>query len=141
MYGNQWVSVFGDVDGPAFNGWSSMLETITEMELAGALKLCETRAGTYPPGFPEFRGMCMAARAAARPNVTEKRIAQEKAAGQPISMIEHLARVATTPTSEREMGRILRISDSPTTRGPSPDDVEPFGKSYHNCGLDARWSA
>ena len=129
IYGSQWVSVYGDVDSPAFNGWSGMLESFAELELAGALKLCETRTGSFPPGFPEFRAMCAASRVT--PNVTEGRMAREKAAGQPVSILEHLSRAASTPVALRELDRIRRIIEG--------EEVETFDQAYHNCGLGRRW--
>ena len=106
-----------------------MLESFAELELAGALKLCETRSGTFPPGFPEFRAMCAASRV--KPNVTEERMATEKAAGQPVTMIEHLSRLASSPVALRELDRMRRIL--------AGEDVESFEASFHRCGLGRRW--
>lgn len=129
----QWESLYGDVDDPAISGWTKNLEGFTEQELGGAIKSCERWEGKFPPSYPEFRRQCMNARNEAKPTVYDQRIAREKAAGQPISMIEHLSRVATSPTAKRELARVMRLL--------AGEDVETKEQSMHNLNLYARWSA
>ena len=131
FFGPQWEASFGNVDGSTIYAWTGALNRYSEMELAGAIKSCENWDGKFPPTFPEFKALVMAARSAANPNYTEKRIAVEKQTGQSVTMIEHLSRVANSPIAKQELDRMNRIL--------AGEDVESRETSYHNLGLGFRW--
>ena len=63
FFGNAWVSTYGTIDDQTIYGWTGALNQFTEAELAGAIKACEDWPGKFAPNFPEFKTMCMAARA------------------------------------------------------------------------------
>jgi hypothetical protein len=108
-FGGLWESAYGSVDDQTISAWTGALERFSEPDLAGAIRSCEDWKGKYPPTFPEFKALVLAARSTADVNFTDKRLAQEKAAGKPQSMIEHLSRVATSPIAKRELAKMKRI--------------------------------
>ena len=62
MYFPHWESLYGDVDGQPINSWQSALINFSELDLKGALTLCEDWTGKFPPTFPEFKQLCKAAK-------------------------------------------------------------------------------
>lgn len=127
----QWESLYGNVDSPGIAAWTRNLDGFTELELGGAIRLSERWEGKFPPMYPEFRAMCVNARNAAKPDVTAQRLAEEKAAGQSATMIEHLSRIASGPTALAELERMHRLM--------AGEEVETFQQSFHACGLGSRW--
>ena len=129
----QWQSLYGGVDDPAIYAWTGALARYTEDELGGAIRSCENWDGKFPPSFPEFKSMVMAARSATTPNHTDKRIAMEKQHGKPVAMIEHLARKATSEVAQRELAKMRRIL--------AGEEVETREEAFRNLGLHARWQS
>ena len=127
-FGNLWESTYGTVDDQTIQAWTSSLNRFSEMELAGAIRSCEDWDGRFPPTFPEFKALCMAARSAAKPNLTEQRIAKEK---EPDNIIGHLAKHALSDVAKRELDKMRRIM--------AGEEVETLEQSYDNLGLARRW--
>jgi len=129
FFGPQWEASYGAVDGGAIYSWQGALNRYSEAELAGAVKSCENWDGKFPPTFPEFKALVMAARSAQKPTVTDNRLALEKAGEVPL--IEHLAQYAHSEVAKRELERMYRIL--------AGEEVETFDQSYHNLSLGRRW--
>ena len=70
IYFPHWETLYGDVDGQPIHSWQSALSSFTEMDLKGALALCEDWTGKYVPTFPEFKRLCKAAKAERQAMVT-----------------------------------------------------------------------
>ena len=130
-FGPQWQASYGTIDEGTIYSWTGALMCYTENEIAGAVKACQSWDGSFPPNFGQFKALVMAARSAANPNYTEKRIAVEKQTGQSVTMIEHLSRSATSDVAKKELDRMKRIL--------AGEDVESRETSYHNLGLGFRW--
>jgi len=128
-FGPQWEASYGGVDDGTIYAWTAALNRYSEIDLAGAIKSCQSWDGKFPPTFPQFRALVMAARS--KPNATEARIALEKREGKPVAMIEHLSRIATSDIAKRELDRMKQIM--------AGEDVEEFSTSYHLRGCSHRW--
>jgi len=131
MFGGIWESSYDGVRGPAIKTWFDALGIFTEEEILGAIDLCldwKKDKGLIPT-LPDFRALCFASRKP--PNFTERREAEEKIAGKPASMIEHLSRFASSHIAQREVARMRGIiAGAP---------AETKQESYDNLGLARRW--
>jgi hypothetical protein len=103
-YWPQWESLYGTVDDSTIYGWTGALNRFTEAELAGAIRSCEDWTGRYPPTFPEFKSLCVAAKA------DLESIAHQP--GDPeVKSLEHLAKVKRedTPVIVAEKKRLQKL--------------------------------
>jgi len=131
-FGNLWESTYGSVNDQTIHAWTGALNRFTEQELAGAIRSCEDWDGKFPPTFPEFKALCMAARSAAKPNITERRLQRETRTGKPDSMIEHLSRHASSHVARTELKKMKQIE--------AGEQVETKEESMTKLGLHRRWS-
>ena len=130
-FGQSWVREYGDVNGEAIHTWMGGLAQFSEQQIARGVKSAMEWTDTFPPTLPQFKKMCLTVRPEERKNVTEQRIEREAKQGKPDSVIEHLARNATSPIAKRELERMRRIV--------AGEDVETKEQSYHILGLSRRW--
>jgi hypothetical protein len=131
-FGNLWESTYGTAEDQTIHAWTGALNRFSEQELAGAIRSCEDWDGKFPPTFPEFKALCMAARSAAKPNFTEQRIANEEKMKKGLpGAIEHLAKHGISETAKRELDRMRRIV--------AGEEIETFEESMTNLGLHRRW--
>ena len=124
-FGPLWESQYGTVDDPAIYSWQGALAQYSEADLAGAIKSCQDWDGKYPPSFPEFKSLVMAARSA--------QAGQEATERATIPSLEHLTKVrrGDSEIAKREKKRMAAIA-----RG---EDVETKAESYRKLGLARRW--
>ena len=129
--GLSWTREHGEIDGSDIDTWQDALADFSEAQIARGVKWCQSWDREWPPTLPQFKNLCLTVRPEELPNYTEKRMALEKQTGQPVAMLEHLARSAHSEIAQRELERMRRILND--------EDVESFDVSYHNCGLGKRW--
>ena len=129
--GQSWVREYGEVDGSAIAAWSDALRDFTELQIARGVKWCQSWTQDWPPTLGEFRQMCLTVRPEEIRNHTDRRIEIEKREGKPVSMLEHLARHASSPVAKRELERMRRLD--------AGEDVESIHDSWTILGLHRRW--
>lgn len=130
-FGQSWVREYGESNGEPIKAWTEALNGFSEAQIARGVKWCQTWTQPFPPNLGQFKNLCLTMRQEELPNATEERIAMEKAAGKPIAMIEHLARVATSDIAKREIERMKQIY--------AGKEVETKAESWAKLGLHARW--
>lgn len=130
-FGQSWVREYGDANDDAIHTWRDSLADFNEQQIARGVKSASEWTDPFPPTLPQFKQMCLTVRPEESRNLTEQRIEREAKQGKPDSVIEHLARNATSPTAKRELERMRRIV--------AGEDVETKEDSYHNLGLNRRW--
>lgn len=108
-FGGLWEASYGTVNDQTIYAWTGALNQFSEQEIAGAMKQMEAWEEKYPPTFPQFRALCMAARSKARPSWTEERIATERR-GNPIAgVLEHLSKRGLSETAKRELAKMREL--------------------------------
>ena len=129
-FGPLWESAYGGVDDQAIHAWHGALERYDEKDLGGAIRACENWDGKFPPTFPEFKSLVMAARSA-----QAGKQATERVSAEPVASLEHFTKVrrGDTVIAKREKARMAAI-----LRG---EDIESKEESMRILGLHARWSA
>ena len=124
-FGPLWEAQYGTVEDPAIYSWQGALERYSEDDLAGAIKSCQNWDGQYPPTFPEFKSLVMAAR-----STQAGQAATERAT---VTSLEHFTKVrrGDSEIAKREKKRMAAIE-----RG---EDVETKAESYQHLKLARRW--
>jgi hypothetical protein len=133
FFGPLWESSYGTVDDQAIYAWTGALNRYSEQELAGAINACQDWDGKFPPTFPEFKSMVMAARSA--------QAADQATPSPEVKNLEHFTKVrrGDSEIAKREKKRMAAIPFSPESLEPSDDDVETFEESYKNLKLQTRY--
>ena len=105
QYWPHWESLYGDVDGQPIYLWQKALSSFTELDLKGALTLCEDWTGKFPPTFPEFKQLCKAAKVERHARVTVQPQNPE------VKSLEALGKGKRTDTEEakRHKARLRRM--------------------------------
>jgi len=125
-FGPLWESAYGGVDDQAIHAWHGALERYDEKDLGGAIRACENWDGKFPPTFPEFKSLVMAARSA-----QAGQVATERAKTTP--SMEHF----TTPKrGDSEIARREKKRMAAIGRG---EEVETKAESYRNLDLTKLW--
>jgi hypothetical protein len=124
-----WERDWGDVNGDTIYAWTRLLSKFDELDIGGAIAACENRTDKFPLEFPEFKSLCVAARSAAKPNVTDQRIAEEKN----VKSLEDFTRPkrGDGPVAKAQKERMARIH--------AGEDLETLEESYKNLELARRW--
>lgn len=128
----QWESLYGTVDDAAIYAWTIELSKYEEADLAGALKQCTNWDGKFPPSFPEFKALVMAARSANKPTITEQRIALEKKGATTDDFVNHLDKPGLSTVAKRELANIKKNM--------AGEEVMTKEQAMHNLKLNALWS-
>ena len=132
-FGQSWVREYGEVNGEAINTWMDALGIFTEEQLARGVKSCQDWTNDFPPTLAQFKNLCLTVRHEEKPNYTQRRMEREKAEGKSVSMLEHLARHAVSPTAKAELDKMRRII--------AGEEVETKQESYEKLGLIRIWGA
>ena len=126
-FGPMWESAYGTVEDPAIYSWQGALDRYSETDLAGAIKSCQDWDGRFPPTFPEFKSLVMAARSAQAGNEATERVKTE------VKNLEHFTKSqrGDSEIAKREKARMRAI-----LRG---EEVETKEESYQKLHLARRW--
>lgn len=120
---NQWAEARGPVDGDQFREWCAGLADYSDQQVCRGLRNVLEFADDRIPTLSEFAELCLVERIS--------RQDQDPPRQRTLRVTADIAR--------REIERQQRVARSPGGRDPHKRDVEPFEKSYHNCGLGRRW--
>lgn len=58
LYGNQWESQYGHVDGDQFQAWVAGLDEHTDTQIRHAIHLMDQEGSDWPPNLIKFRRFC-----------------------------------------------------------------------------------
>lgn len=122
-FGQRWSRDYGEASDPIRAEWQGNLGLFTAQEVAGAISLMDGWESPHPPTYPEFRALCLSARAKLRPNWTQERVAREV----PLAQLTAPKR-GDSEVARQEKDRIRRIS--------SGEDVETKAESWRKLHLD-----
>jgi hypothetical protein len=124
-----WERDWGDVNGDTIYAWTRLLSKFSEVDIGGAIEACADRDSKFPLDFPEFKSLCVAARSAAKPNVTDQRIAAEKDTKSLGDFTK--PKRGDGPVAKEQKARMARIH--------AGEDLETVEESYKNLELARRW--
>jgi len=127
LLGQSWVRAYGEADGQTPYAWSGALADFTPTEIGGAIQAVQDWDSPFPPTFPEFKALCLSARAKHRPNWTQQRIARDDV---PLEQL--------TAPSDNDSD-IARTAKAEIRRILAGEDIESRRESYDRLHLARRW--
>ena len=79
LFGAAWESQYGTVKDGTMRAWLDALRAFNAEQIGRGIKGCEDWKKDFPPNLPQFKELCLTVKRD-KPNFTERRIEQEKAA-------------------------------------------------------------